>query len=134
MSDEDFDTVVRVHLRGTFTCVRAAGSGMRAQGEGGRIVVVGSPAGQRGNVGQTNYSAAKAAIVGMVRTWAMECARDSIAVNAVIPVRGHGDDRTIPVFAPYVDAWEEAAGAARVAAAGRGLRHRRRTSRSCRCS
>ncbi|GAA2263123.1 SDR family oxidoreductase [Glycomyces scopariae] len=106
MSDEDFDTVVGVHLRGTFTCVRAAVQRMRAQGEGGRIIVVGSPAGQRGNVGQTNYSAAKAAIVGMVRTWAMECARDRIAVNAVIPVAATAMTRTIPVFAPYVDAWE----------------------------
>ncbi len=107
MSDEDFDTVVGVHLRGTFTCVRAAVQRMRAQGDGGRIIVVGSPAGQRGNVGQTNYSAAKAAIVGMVRTWAMECARDRIAVNAVIPVAATAMTRTIPVFAPYVDAWEE---------------------------
>ncbi|THV36481.1 SDR family oxidoreductase [Glycomyces buryatensis] len=102
MSDDDFDTVVNVHLRGTFTCVRAAVQRMRAQGEGGRIVVVGSPAGQRGNVGQTNYSAAKAAIVGMVRTWAMECARDGIAVNAVIPVAATAMTESIPMFEPYV--------------------------------
>jgi NAD(P)-dependent dehydrogenase (short-subunit alcohol dehydrogenase family) len=107
MSDEDFDTVIGVHLRGTFTCVRAAVQRMRAQGEGGRIVVVGSPAGQRGNVGQTNYSAAKAAVVGMVRTWAMEYARDRIAVNAVIPVAATAMTRTIPVFEPHVRAWEE---------------------------
>ncbi|SDE15425.1 SDR family oxidoreductase [Glycomyces harbinensis] len=107
MSDEDFDTVVDVHLRGTFTCVRAAVRRMRAQGEGGRIIAVGSPAGQRGNVGQTNYAAAKAAIVGMVRTWAMECARDRIAVNAVIPVAATAMTRTIPAFEPYARAWEE---------------------------
>lgn len=106
MSDEDFDTVIGVHLRGTFTCVRTAVQRMRTQGEGGRIIVVGSPAGQRGNVGQTNYSAAKAAIVGMVRTWAMECARDRIAVNAVIPVAATAMTRTIPVFEPYVRVWE----------------------------
>ena len=56
MSDDDFDTVVDTHLRGTFTCARAAAIRMRAQEEGGRIIVVGSPAGQYGNFGQTNYS------------------------------------------------------------------------------
>jgi NAD(P)-dependent dehydrogenase (short-subunit alcohol dehydrogenase family) len=105
MSDEEFDAVVAVHLRGTFTCVRAGVRRMREQGGGGRIVAVGSPAGQRGNVGQTNYSAAKAAIVGMVRTWSMECARDGITVNAVVPVAATAMTETIPAFAPHVAAW-----------------------------
>jgi NAD(P)-dependent dehydrogenase (short-subunit alcohol dehydrogenase family) len=104
MSDDDFDAVLDVHLRGTFTCVRAAVQRMRTQGEGGRIVVVGSPAGQRGNFGQTNYSAAKAAIVGMVRTWAMECARAGITVNAVVPVAATAMTATMPAFAPHVEA------------------------------
>ena len=56
MTDEDFDLVVDTHLRGTFTCARAAAVRMREQGEGGRIIVVGSPAGQFGNFGQTNYA------------------------------------------------------------------------------
>jgi NAD(P)-dependent dehydrogenase (short-subunit alcohol dehydrogenase family) len=107
MSDEDFDAVVSVHLRGTFTCVRAAVRRMREQGSGGRVIAVGSPAGQRGNVGQTNYSAAKAAIVGMVRTWSMECARDAITVNAVIPVAATDMTATIPAFEPYVTAWRD---------------------------
>ncbi|MFC6093034.1 SDR family oxidoreductase [Saccharothrix lopnurensis] len=107
MTDDDFDAVVRVHLRGTFTCVRAAVRRMREQGDGGNVVAVGSPAGQRGNFGQTNYSAAKAGIVGMVRTWAVECARSGIAVNAVIPVAATAMTRTIPAFAPHVQAWEE---------------------------
>jgi NAD(P)-dependent dehydrogenase (short-subunit alcohol dehydrogenase family) len=106
MSDEEFDDVLQVHLRGTFTCVRAAVRQMRAQGSGGRIIAVGSPAGQRGNVGQTNYSAAKAAVVGMVRTWSMECARAGITVNAVIPVAATAMTATIPAFAPYVSAWQ----------------------------
>lgn len=106
MTDEDFDAVLAVHLRGTFTCVRAAVRRMREQGGGGRIIVVGSPAGQRGNFGQTNYSAAKAAIVGMVRTWAMECAKAGITVNAVVPVAATEMTRTIPAFAPYIEAWE----------------------------
>lgn len=107
MSDEDFDAVVEVHLRGTFTCVRAAVRHMREQGEGGRIIAVGSPAGQRGNVGQSNYSAAKAAIVGMVRTWSMECARAGITVNAVIPVAATAMTATMPAFEPYVTAWRD---------------------------
>jgi NAD(P)-dependent dehydrogenase (short-subunit alcohol dehydrogenase family) len=106
MSDEEFDAVVEVHLRGTFTCVRAAVRRMREQGGGGRIIAVGSPAGQRGNVGQTNYSAAKAAIVGMVRTWSMECARNGITVNAIIPVAATAMTATMPAFAPHVDAWQ----------------------------
>jgi NAD(P)-dependent dehydrogenase (short-subunit alcohol dehydrogenase family) len=106
MSDEDFDGVVEVHLRGTFTCVRAAVRQMRVQGEGGRIIAIGSPAGQRGNFGQTNYSGAKAAIVGMVRTWALECERSGITVNAVVPVAATAMTATIPAFAPYVEAWQ----------------------------
>lgn len=107
MTDEDFDTVVQVHLRGTFTCVRAAVERMREQGEGGRIIVAGSPAGQRGNFGQTNYAAAKAGIAAMVRTWAMELARAGITANAVIPVAATAMTRTIPAFAPHVDALEQ---------------------------
>jgi len=106
MSDDDFDAVMEVHLRGTFTCVRAAVQHMREQGDGGRIIAVGSPAGQRGNVGQTNYAAAKAAIVAMVRTWSMECARAGITVNAVIPVAATAMTATIPAFQPHVDAWQ----------------------------
>ena len=106
MSDQEFDEVVTVHLRGTFSCVRAAVQQMREQGGGGRIITVGSPAGQRGNVGQTNYSAAKAAIVGMVRTWSMECARAGITVNAVVPVAATAMTATIPAFAPHVADWE----------------------------
>jgi NAD(P)-dependent dehydrogenase (short-subunit alcohol dehydrogenase family) len=107
MSDEEFDAVIDVHLRGTFTCVRAAVRQFRKQGDGGRIIAVGSPAGQRGNFGQTNYSAAKAAIVGMVRTWAMECERAGIMVNAVIPVAATAMTETMPAFAPYVTAWRD---------------------------
>jgi NAD(P)-dependent dehydrogenase (short-subunit alcohol dehydrogenase family) len=106
MSDEDFDQVLDVHLRGTFTCVRAAVAHMREQGHGGRVIAVGSPAGQRGNVGQTNYSAAKAAIVGMVRTWSMECARIGVTVNAVVPVAATAMTATIPAFEPYVSSWQ----------------------------
>ena len=104
MTDEDFDAVIQVHLRGTFTCVRAAAVRMREQGEGGRIICVGSPTGQVGNFGQTNYAAAKAGIVGMVRTWSLELARARITVNAIIPVAATGMTETAPFLKPYVDA------------------------------
>ncbi len=107
MSDEDFDDVIRVHLRGTFTCVRAAAIKMREQGEGGRIICIGSPTGQVGNFGQTNYAAAKAGIVGMVRTWSMELARAKITVNAVIPVAATAMTETVPFLKPYVDALDK---------------------------
>ena len=104
MSDDDFDAVITTHLRGTFTCTRAAAVRMREQGEGGRIICVGSPTGQVGNFGQTNYAAAKAGIVGMVRTWAMELARAEITVNAIVPVAATAMTETVPFLKPYVDA------------------------------
>lgn len=104
MSDEDFDTVVQVHLRGTFTCVREAVLHLRQQDEGGRIICIGSPTGQRGTFGQTNYAAAKAGIVGMVRTWAQELARDGITANAVVPVAATAMTATVPYFAAAMEA------------------------------
>jgi len=104
MSDDDFDAVITTHLRGTFTCTRAAAIRLREQGEGGRIICVGSPTGQVGNFGQTNYAAAKAGIVGMVRTWAMELARAEISVNAIVPVAATAMTETVPFLKPYVDA------------------------------
>jgi 3-oxoacyl-[acyl-carrier protein] reductase len=103
MTDDDFDAVIRVHLRGTFTCARAAAVRMREQGDGGRLILVGSPAGQRGNFGQTNYAAAKAGIAAMARTWAMELAKARITVNAVVPVAATEMTRTIPAFAPVIE-------------------------------
>lgn len=102
MTDEDFDLVVSTHLRGTFTCARAAAIRFREQGEGGRIIVVGSPAGQYGNFGQTNYAAAKAGVVAFARTWAMELARAQVTVNAVVPTAWTAMTETIPIYAPLV--------------------------------
>ncbi|MCX4825873.1 SDR family oxidoreductase [Streptomyces sp. NBC_01142] len=84
-TDEDFDLVVTSHLRGTFTCGRAAAARFREQGDGGRLVLVGSPAGQRASFGQTAYSASKGAIVAMTRTWALELAKIDVTVNAIVP-------------------------------------------------
>ena len=104
MTDEQFDAVITTHLRGTFTCTRAAAIRMREQGEGGRIICVGSPTGQVGNFGQGNYAAAKAGIVGMVRTWALELARAQITVNAIVPVAATAMTETVPFLKPFLDA------------------------------
>jgi 3-oxoacyl-[acyl-carrier protein] reductase len=103
MTDEDFDAVVRTHLRGTFTCARAAAIQMREQGDGGRIIVVGSPAGQFGNFGQTNYAAAKAGIAAFARTWALELARSRITVNAIVPTAWTRMTASIPIYAPLAE-------------------------------
>ncbi|WP_308188632.1 SDR family oxidoreductase [Streptomyces sp. MNU89] len=104
MTDDDFDAVLTTHLKGTFTCARAAAVRMREQGGGGTLILVGSPAGQRGNFGQTNYAAAKAGIAAMARTWSMELARAGITVNAIVPVAATAMTETIPAFAPYIEA------------------------------
>ncbi len=107
MTDEDFDTVIETHMRGTFTCARAAAVRMREQGRGGRIVVVASWAGQRGNFGQTNYAGAKAGIAAFARTWAMELARAEITVNAIVPNALTRMIASIPGMAEMVEAAEK---------------------------
>ncbi|MFT4470239.1 SDR family NAD(P)-dependent oxidoreductase [Arthrobacter sulfonylureivorans] len=106
MTDEDFDLVINVHLRGTFTCVREAYAHFKENGVAGRIITIGSPTGQRGNFGQTNYAAAKAGIVGMVRTWALEMKRAGVTANAIIPVAATAMTKTVPFFQKAVEADE----------------------------
>ena len=106
MTDEDFDLVIDVHLRGTFTCAREAFAYFKENGVAGRIITIGSPTGQRGNFGQTNYAAAKAGIVGMVRTWALEMKKAGVTVNTVIPVAATAMTKTIPYFQKAVEADE----------------------------
>jgi NAD(P)-dependent dehydrogenase (short-subunit alcohol dehydrogenase family) len=84
MDEADFDAVVAVHMKGTFNCTRHAAEVMKEKGYG-RIVNITSSAGLRGNFGQTNYGAAKAAIMGMTFVWSMELGRYGITVNAVAP-------------------------------------------------
>ena len=86
MTDDDFDAVITTHLKGTFTCARAAAVRMREQGEGGTLILVGSPAGQRGNFGQTNYSAAKAGIAAFGMVTAMELGRYGVRSNVIAPL------------------------------------------------
>lgn len=97
--DADFDLVIATHLKGTFQCARAAARQFRAQGGGGALILAGSPTGQTGNFGQTAYAAAKAGIVGMMRTWALELARDRVAVNALIPTALTRMTATMPALA-----------------------------------
>ncbi len=84
MTEEDFDAVVGVHLKGTFNCGRHALALMREQSYG-RVINITSSAGLRGNFGQSNYSAAKAGIMGLTFTWALECGKYGITVNAMAP-------------------------------------------------
>ena len=102
MSDDEFDLVIQTHMRGTFTCLRAAAIRMREQEEGGRIILVGSPAGQFGNFGQVNYSSAKAGIVAMARTASMELARSRITVNAIVPTAWTQMTASIPIYEPLI--------------------------------
>ena len=85
MSEEEFDAVVGVHMKGTFNCTRHAAPHMKEQGFG-RIINITSSAGLRGNFGQTNYAAAKAGIAGMTFVWAIELAKYGITANALAPV------------------------------------------------
>lgn len=107
MTDEDFDLVIHTHLRGTFTCARAAVKHMRTSNTAGRLILVSSIAGQRGNFGQSNYAAAKAGIAAMARSWALECQRSGITVNAIVPAAMTQMVASIPSMASYVKAIEE---------------------------
>ncbi|HZG59815.1 MAG TPA: 3-oxoacyl-ACP reductase FabG [Anoxybacillus sp.] len=84
MSQEDFQQVLNVNLTGVFNCAQAVVPHMIAQGKG-KIINTSSVSGVYGNVGQTNYAAAKAAVIGMTKTWAKELGRKGINVNAVAP-------------------------------------------------
>ncbi len=84
MSDEQFDTVIEVNLKGVFVCTRAVAPIM-ISGGGGVILNASSVVGLYGNFGQTNYVAAKSGVIGMTKVWARELGRYGIRVNAVAP-------------------------------------------------
>jgi 3-oxoacyl-[acyl-carrier protein] reductase len=84
LSVEDFKLVLDVNLTGVFHCTQAVLPAMIANGRG-RIINTSSVSGVYGNVGQTNYAATKAGVVGMTKTWAKELGRKGINVNAVAP-------------------------------------------------
>ncbi|MBW2939910.1 SDR family NAD(P)-dependent oxidoreductase [Zhongshania aquimaris] len=85
MTDEEFDAVWQVHVKGTFWCSQAAALAMKAAGRGGAIINTSSGS-HFGNFGQTNYAAAKGAIASMTYTWAIELAGLGIRVNGICPV------------------------------------------------
>ena len=84
MTDEAFDAVIGVNLRGVFLCARAVAPHMIRAGSGA-ILNASSVVGLYGNFGQTNYAATKAAVINMTRSWSRELGRFNIRVNAVAP-------------------------------------------------
>jgi NAD(P)-dependent dehydrogenase (short-subunit alcohol dehydrogenase family) len=86
MSEQDFDLVLDVHLRGTFLCTQAVARVLKTQGKGGRIVNTTSLSGLLGNFGQGNYAAAKGGIYSLTRTASMELQKMGVTVNAIAPV------------------------------------------------
>jgi 3-oxoacyl-[acyl-carrier protein] reductase len=84
MSEEDWDIVLNINLKGAFVCTKAAGKIMLKQ-KYGRIVNIASVAGQYGNKGQANYSASKAGLIGLTKTTAKELGAKGITCNAVAP-------------------------------------------------
>ncbi|KPK06116.1 MAG: 3-oxoacyl-ACP synthase [Betaproteobacteria bacterium SG8_39] len=84
MTDEQFDKVIDINLKGVYNCTRAVVDVMLAQGSG-VILTTSSIVGLYGNFGQTNYAASKFAVIGMTKTWAKELGRKGIRANAVCP-------------------------------------------------
>lgn len=84
MSEEDFDQVLDVNLKGTFHCIKHVARQMLKQ-RSGRIINLSSVSGILGNQGQANYSASKAGVIGLTKTAARELATRGITVNAVAP-------------------------------------------------
>jgi len=84
MSDNDWDLVIDINLKGVFLCTRAVVPYMKAQNYG-RIVCAASNVGIRGNFGQTNYVATKAGVIGMCKTWALELGKYGITTNSIAP-------------------------------------------------
>ncbi len=84
MTEENFDLVIAINLKGVFNCTQAVAPTMIAQGKG-VILSTSSLVAPYGNYGQTNYVASKAGVVGMTKVWARELGRKGIRVNAVAP-------------------------------------------------
>lgn len=101
MTSEDFRTVLDVHVYGAWLGTRAAGAVMREQGSGS-IITMSSISGKVGNFGQTNYSAAKAGMVGLTKAAAKELAGAGVRVNAIQP----GLIRTAMTEAMPQHAWD----------------------------
>jgi NAD(P)-dependent dehydrogenase (short-subunit alcohol dehydrogenase family) len=84
MSEEEWDAVVNVHLKGTFACTRAAAPHLRQQ-KSGRVINITSTSGLIGNYGQANYAAAKMGIVGFTKAIALDLGRYGATANCIAP-------------------------------------------------
>jgi len=85
MKEEDWDTVLRINLKGTFNCCKSVAKYMMKQKSTDKIVNISSVIGLIGNIGQVNYAASKAGIIGLTKSIAKELAARKINVNAVAP-------------------------------------------------
>ncbi|XP_006860411.1 PREDICTED: estradiol 17-beta-dehydrogenase 8 [Chrysochloris asiatica] len=85
MSEDDWDKVIAVNLKGTFLVTQAAAQALVSNGCHGSIINISSIVGKVGNVGQTNYAASKAGVIGMTQTVARELGRHGIRCNSVLP-------------------------------------------------
>jgi 3-oxoacyl-[acyl-carrier protein] reductase len=84
MSEEEWDVVIEVNLKGVFICTQAVAPYMK-ENKYGRIVSAASNVGLRGNFGQTNYAATKAGVIAMAKTWTLELGKHGITANAIAP-------------------------------------------------
>lgn len=84
MSEEEWNAVIDVNLKGVFLCTQAVAPYMKAN-KYGRIVSAASNVGLRGNFGQTNYAATKAGVIAMSKTWTVELGKHGITANAIAP-------------------------------------------------
>ena len=98
MDEDMWDSVIAVHLKGTFLVSQAFAKHAVSRGGGGRIVNTTSVSGMLGNFGQANYAAAKAGIYGLTRTMAIELQKHRITVNALAPIAKTRMTQDLPTF------------------------------------
>jgi 3-oxoacyl-[acyl-carrier protein] reductase len=99
MSEEQWDRVINVNLKGVWLCGKAVGTVMRGQGSGS-IINASSIVGVYGNMGQSNYAATKGGVIAMTKTWCVELAAKGVRVNAIAP--GFTDTPMVAAVKPEV--------------------------------